>query len=330
MVNIPSNPFILVDGSSYLFRAYHALPPLTTAKGQPTGAIFGVVNMLRKLLKEYKPDRMAVVFDSKEKNFRHGLFEAYKANRVVMPDELQSQIEPLHNVIRAMGLPLVMLPGVEADDIIGTLAKEAKQQGWFTLISTGDKDFAQLVSDEIMLINTMSQEVIDRDRVIEKFGVPPERMIDYLALIGDSVDNIPGIPNVGPKTAVKWLDLYGSLQNIVTRAQEISGKVGDNLRASLEVLPLYQKLVTIDVNLSLNLHPADIHLKKPDQKQLITLFAELEFKTWLKEADLAAPEQTNAEPISMPLNKADYEIILTKPQLKTWCERLKKKQSLCH
>lgn len=323
MVNIPKNPFILVDGSSYLFRAYHGLPPLTTSKGQPTGAIFGVINMLRKLLKEYQPERIAVVFDSKEKNFRHSLFKPYKANRIVMPEELQHQIEPLHNVIRAMGLPLILLSGVEADDIIGTLAREAKEKAWFTLISTGDKDFAQLVDDKIILINTMSQDTFDRQRVIEKFGVPPEKMIDYLALIGDSVDNIPGIPNVGPKTAVKWLEAYGSLENIVQNAQAISGRVGENLRASLELLPLYQKLVTIDVNLSLNLDPSDILLKNPDHKQLARLFSELEFKSWLKEIDLSVSEEQEIIVISPPSDKANYELVLTQSQFTKWLDRLK-------
>lgn len=285
MPTIPAKPFILVDGSSYLFRAYHALPPLTTSKGQPTGAIYGVVNMLRKLMKDYQPEKMAVVFDSKEKNFRHALYEPYKANRTVMPDELQSQIESLYSLIQAMGLPLIILPGIEADDIIGTLAKRATAQGIFTLISTGDKDFAQLVDDHIFLINTMSQDIFDRARVIEKFEVPPEQIIDYLALIGDSVDNIPGIPNVGPKTAVKWLKTYGSFDNIIAAASEISGKVGDNLRNTLDKLPLFRDLVTINVNMELPLEASEFILQPPDNQKLKTLFTDLEFKTWLKDLD---------------------------------------------
>lgn len=286
MAVIPSNPFILVDGSSYLFRAYHALPPLMNAQGQPTGAIYGVANMLRKLMKDYKPEKMIVVFDSKEKNFRHALYEPYKANRMVMPDELQSQIAPLFSLIRAMGLPLVVVPGVEADDIIGTLAYRAKALGLFTLISTGDKDFAQLVDDRIFLINTMSQDIFDRARVIEKFEVPPEQIIDYLALIGDSVDNIPGVPKVGPKTAVKWLQTYGSLEAIKANAADIPGKVGENLRETLEKLPLYRDLVTIDVSLDFNFDLETMTPEPPHQEELKKLFTELEFKTWLRDLNL--------------------------------------------
>ncbi len=272
-----------------LFRAYHALPPLTTKSGQPTGAIYGVVNMIRKLLKDYKPSHMVVVFDSKEKNFRHALYEPYKANRIVMPDDLQSQIAPLFDLIRALGLPLIVMPGIEADDIIGTLASRAKAQGLFTLISTGDKDFAQLVEDNIILINTMSQDVFDRDRVIEKFEVPPEQIIDYLALIGDSVDNIPGIRNVGPKTALKWLKAYGSLDDIVKNAADIPGKVGDSLREHLSELPLFRELVTINTRLPLKESMADFAVSAPDSDKLKALFTDLEFKTWLKDLTQSMP-----------------------------------------
>lgn len=335
MLKIPENPFVLVDGSSYLFRAYHALPPLTTSKGQPTGAIYGVMNMLRRLLKDYRPERMAVVFDSKEKNFRHALFTEYKANRMVMPEELQSQIEPLHHLIRAMGLPLIMIPGVEADDIIGCLAKEAKSHGLFTLISTGDKDFAQLVDAETFLINTMSQDIFDRARVIEKFGLPPERIIDYLALIGDSVDNIPGIPKVGPKTALKWLETYESLDNIIEHASDISGKVGEYLREHLDKLPLFRNLVTIDVNLNLETHPKDLTLQNPDKEILIALYKELEFKSWLKECLESIGQDNkkeledlveNASKLSEVLHKNEiknYEIILEEIQLKSWIDKIK-------
>lgn len=325
MIKIPENPFVLVDGSSYLFRAYHALPPLTTSKGQPTGAIYGVINMLRRLIKDYQPERMAVVFDSKEKNFRHKLFEAYKANRMIMPDELQSQIEPLHKFIRAMGLPLITLSGVEADDIIGSLAKEAKAHGLFTLISTGDKDFAQLVDADTYLINTMSQDIFDRKRVTEKFGLPPEKMIDYLALIGDSVDNIPGIPKVGPKTALKWLETYESLDNIIQNASDIPGKVGENLRENLDKLPLYRNLVTIDVNLNLETHPKDLNLQKPDNSMLIALYQELEFKSWLKE-HLETKGEGTSIPSSSSIAQAEpkqYDIILTEDQFNTWVNRIK-------
>lgn len=340
---IPENPFVLVDGSSYLFRAYHALPPLTTVKGQPTGAIYGVVNMLRRLMKDYKPEKIAVVFDSKEKNFRHQLYAEYKANRMVMPDELQCQIEPLYKLIRAMGLPLILMPGVEADDIIGSLAKEAKAHGLFTLISTGDKDFAQLVDQDIILINTMSADILDRARVIEKFGLPPEKIIDYLALIGDSVDNIPGIPKVGPKTGVKWMETYGSLDKIIASAGEIPGKVGENLRDNVDKLPLYRNLVTIDVNLKIELHPKDLGLQKPDTETLKRLYQELEFKSWLKE--LSEKELTEKSPMAAPNSEESgvqasdsdsdsnsvseqeslqpCEIVLNAQQIKSWLSKIK-------
>lgn len=325
---IPENPFVLVDGSSYLFRAYHALPPLTTVKGQPTGAIYGVVNMLRRLMKDYKPEKIAVVFDSKEKNFRHQLYPEYKANRMIMPDELQCQIEPLYKLIRAMGLPLILMPGVEADDIIGSLAKEAKAHGLFTLISTGDKDFAQLVDQDIILINTMSADILDRARVIEKFGLPPEKIIDYLALIGDSVDNIPGIPKVGPKTGVKWMETYGSLDKIIASAGDISGKVGENLRDNLDKLPLYRNLVTIDTNLKIDLHPKDLGLQKPDTEALKRLYQELEFKSWLKELTEKSPmAETNPEEQENKVTEQETlkpcEIILNAQQIKAWLTKIK-------
>ncbi len=325
---IPQNPFILVDGSSYLFRAYHALPPLTTSKGLPTGAIYGLVNMLRKLINTYHPEKIAVVFDSKEKNFRHALYEPYKANRMVMPDELQVQIEPLHAIIQAMGLPLVVIPGIEADDIIGTLATEAKAQGLFTLISTGDKDFAQLVCEKIVLINTMSDDIINYERVKEKFEVTPEQIVDYLTLIGDTVDNVPGVPKVGPKTAVKWLQTYGNLQEIVAHATEIPGKVGENLRETLDKLPLFKELVTIQVHLPIEHKVADFKPQKPDIEKLKDLFLELELKTWLKDLnksetakeELEKPEETekSAE------NLANYETILDKSTFVKWIKKLEK------
>lgn len=331
MAKIPPNPFILVDGSSYLFRAYHALPPLTTSKGQPTGAIFGVVNMLRKLLTDYAPSAMAVVFDSKEKNFRHALYEPYKANRTIMPEDLQQQIQPLQSIIKALGLPLIVIPGVEADDIIGTLARLAKAQGLTTLISTGDKDFAQLVDDKTILINTMSQTIYDREAVIKKFEVPPETIIDYLALIGDSVDNIPGIPKVGPKTAVKWLAEYGSLDNIVQNADAIPGKVGEYLRETLPQLPLFKNLVTIDVQIPLSYHPLDLQIQAHNLDELRTLYTELEFRNWLKELEAKNKIATGIEPPSIPKTtplpekekNENYETILTQPHFEQWLARLK-------
>ena len=234
-------PLILVDGSSFLFRAYHALPPLTTSQGEPSGAIYGVISMLRKLLVDYQPERMAVVFDAKGKTFRHALYSAYKANRPPMPDELQLQIQPLFDFVKAMGLPLVIVEQVEADDVIGTLSAIATAQQLSTLIVTSDKDMAQLVNDNVTLINTLTNIKLDTQGVFDKYGVFPTQIIDYLALVGDSVDNIPGVPKVGVKTAAKWLMQYGRLAEIIDHADEIKGKVGENLRAHLQQLPLSQQ-----------------------------------------------------------------------------------------
>ncbi len=331
MATIPNDPFILVDGSSYLFRAYHALPPLTTSKGQPTGAIVGVVNMLRKLIHDYQPTKMAVVFDSKEKNFRHERYEPYKANRMVMPDELQQQILPLHAIIQAMGLPLIVMPGIEADDIIGTLALKAKQDGLFTLISTGDKDFAQLVDDRIFLINTMSQEIYDREKVIRKFEVPPEKIVDYLTLIGDTVDNIPGVPKVGPKTAVKWLETYGNLPEIIAHADQIPGKVGENLRDSLDKLPLFEELVTIQLNVPMEWKPKSLLIEPSNKEDLRSLYTELEFKNFLRELEAGSKKEEIKSPkvetpkiLTNPETQKKYETILTELEFTNWLTRLKK------
>src|SRR3989344_6034871 len=218
-------PLILVDGSSYLYRAFHAMPALTNSRGEPTGAVYGVVNMLRRLLSEYDTEHLAVVFDAKGKTFRDDIYPEYKAHRPPMPDELSTQIEPIYAIIRAMGLPLIQVEGVEADDVIGTLAHTAVSEGRTTVISTGDKDMAQLVDGHVQLVDTMKDAVIDRDAVVAKFGVTPEQMVDYLALVGDTSDNIPGVPGVGPKTAAKWLQQYGSLDRIVAHADEIEGRV---------------------------------------------------------------------------------------------------------
>lgn len=312
MSKIPADPFVLVDGSSYLFRAYHALPPLTTSDNRPTGAIFGVINMLRKLLQQYQPTHVAVVFDSKGKNFRHDLFEPYKANRAVMPEELAAQIEPLHAIIRAMGIPVIVKSGVEADDIIGTLATQAKTKGWFNLISTGDKDFAQLVDEKTVLLNTMSGELLDRENVIKKFEVPPELIIDYLTLIGDTVDNIPGVPKVGPKTAVKWLHSYGSLSDIIKKADEISGKVGENLRNTVVDLPLYRELITIKVDVELEETLDSLVLQKPDKKSLREWYERLEFRNWLGELDRSISQDS----------QKSYETVLDKKAFSRWLDRL--------
>ena len=229
MAQIPENPLILVDGSSYLFRAYHSPPHLTNSKGEATGAIYGVVNMLKSLIKQYDPSHMVVVFDAKGKTFRNDMYSEYKANRPPMPDDLRTQIAPLHNIIKAMGFPLISIEGVEADDVIGTFARIASEQQRHVLISTGDKDMAQLVNEHVTLINTMTDSISDPETVVEKFGVGPELIIDYLALMGDKVDNIPGVDGCGPKTAVKWLQKYGSLQGVIDHAGEIKGKIGEKL-----------------------------------------------------------------------------------------------------
>lgn len=329
MTNIPKTPFVLVDGSSYLFRAFHALPPLTNSKGLPTGAIYGVVNMLRKLLKEYKPGFVAVIFDCKEKTFRHDMYPEYKANRTAMPDDLVPQIQPLHAVIRAMGLPLIAIPGVEADDVIGTLAQQASAAGMFTVISTGDKDMAQLVDDKIILVNTMTDSIMDRDGVIKKFEVAPEQMIDYLSLIGDSVDNIPGVYKVGPKTAVKWLQTYNNLDNIVTHADQITGKVGENLRAAIKDLPLFKELITIKTDVPLELEPQQLLQTAPDNTQLQELFTELEFRNWLKQlveqnltASHASTTVAHVEPVESIEYDKDYQLITDKIQFEKWISKL--------
>lgn len=309
-------PFILVDGSSYLYRAFHAMPSLSNSKGLPTGAIYGVANMLRKLLADYTPEHIAVVFDAKGKTFRDELYDQYKANRKAMPPELIQQIEPIHALVRAMGLPILMIEGVEADDVIGTLAKQAAQQNINTLISTGDKDLAQLVDQHITLVNTMTNSVLNSESTVEKFGIPPELIVDYLALVGDSVDNIPGVPQVGPKTAVKWLQQYGSLDNLVTHAEEIKGKVGENLRASLGQLPLAKTLATIKLDVSLDVNLNDLNLKPANQDALIALYKELEFKTWLAELLEKAPHSEAQK------KYANYETILTEEQLDHWIKKL--------
>lgn len=302
---------VLVDGSSYLYRAFHALPPLSNSQGKPTGAIYGVISMLRKLLADYPVDHMAVVFDAKGKTFRDDIFSEYKAHRTEMPVELQEQIVPLHQIISAMGLPLIMVDGVEADDVIGTLAEQATQQGMNTLISTVDKDFAQLVNANVTLMNTMTNSWLDVASVEKKFGIPPQLIIDYLALVGDVVDNIPGVPNVGPKTAVKWLKNYGSLQNIIDHAAEITGKVGENLRASIAFLPRSKKLATIVCDLPLTEKPSTLHRTPVDREALAALFKNLEFKHWLAELS----------PQKAPVKK-HYEIILTEEAFTRWLSLL--------
>ncbi|MCC5014328.1 MULTISPECIES: DNA polymerase I [unclassified Legionella] len=276
-------PLILVDGSSYFFRAFHALPPLTNSKGQPTGAIYGVANMVKRLIKDYQPQQIAVVFDAKGKTFRDEWYPDYKAHRPPMPQELHDQFKPMIDVLQAMGLPLLIIEGVEADDVIGTLAHRAVEQSLDVLISTGDKDMAQLVNERVTLINTMSNQLLNIDGVKEKFGVSPQQIIDYLTLIGDSVDNVPGVTKCGPKTAAKWLQEYETLDNLIDAADKISGKIGEYLRSSLHYLPLSKKLVTIKTDVELPLTLSDLSPKTADRERLIALVKELEFKTWLKE-----------------------------------------------
>lgn len=282
-----SAPLVLVDGSSYLFRAYHALPPLTTSQGQPTGAAKGVINMIRSLIKQYPHSPIAIVFDAKGKTFRDDIYPEYKAQRPPMPDDLRSQIEPIHAIVKAMGLPLLIIEGVEADDVIGTLAQQAWEQKIPTLISTGDKDMAQLVNDHVTLLNTMTNEVLDRNGVEEKFGLPPERIVEYLALMGDKVDNIPGVPGVGPKTAVKWLQEFGTLDNLIAKADEIKGKAGENLRANLEQLRLSHQLATIKLDVALEFGPAELKHTEPDKATLLQWYKTLEFRSWVKELEEA-------------------------------------------
>src|SRR3954465_10174896 len=276
---------VLVDGSSYLYRAFHALPPFTNSRGEPTGAGFGVLNMLNKFLKDYDPERIAVVFDAAGKTFRDELFAEYKAQRPPMPDDLRSQIEPLFEAVRAQGLPILRESGVEADDVIGTLAVAAAKQNMSVLISTGDKDMAQLVGPNITCINTMSGTVLDRAVVKAKFDVFPEQIIDYLALVGDSSDNIPGIDKVGPKTAAKWLGQYTTLDQLVADAANVGGKVGENLRAGSGALELARKLATIRTDLALPVSLDDLKRKTPDLALLRELYSRLELRSLLKQLD---------------------------------------------
>jgi DNA polymerase-1 len=316
---------ILVDGSSYLFRAFFqpALKRFVTEQGQPTGAVFGVVNMLKSLLAEYQPDYVGVVFDAKGKNFRHELYEQYKANRPPMPDELRSQIDYVHKVIKALGLPLISVPGVEADDVLGTLARQGAEEGLSVIVSTGDKDLAQIVNDSVVLIDTMKKARYDIDGVVEKYGVRPDQIIDYLALIGDSSDNVPGVPKVGPKTAVKWLEQYGSLDSIVEYANDITGKVGENLREFLPELPLSKDLVTIRCELGLDVGLDDLVPREQDIQGLADLYNELDFKKWRSELNLDGASDSISDKIVESELPTEYDIVLDKESFGIWLKRLK-------
>jgi len=333
--NSASKPLILVDGSSYLFRAFYALPSsLTSPEGMQTNAIHGVLNMLDKLRKDYQPEHMAVIFDAKGKTFRNDMYPDYKATRPPMPDELRDQIAPLHEIIEAQGYPMIIMPGVEADDVIGTMSKLYDGD---VIISTGDKDMAQLVDDQISLINTMSNSFHDRQGVIDKYGVPPERIKDYLALMGDTADNIPGVPKVGPKTAVKWLAEHDSLENIMKNAEEFSGKIGENLRASLEFLPLSYELVTIKCDLDIDVSPDSLSFKEENKQLLANLYQKYGFRTRLtnlqsssdtpiKLSDSSSSSQNddeNALPEIEVIDEVEYQTILTEEQLNVWISELK-------
>src|SRR5574341_1340146 len=311
----PEKTLLLVDGSSYLYRAFHALPGLKSPKtGEPTGAVYGVLNMLRKLATDYKPAALACVFDAKGKTFRDAEYADYKANRTPMPDDLAAQVAPLHEAVQALGWPMLVIDGVEADDVIATLTEAAKRDGWRTVISTGDKDFAQLVDERVTLVNTMSNELLDVEGVKRKFGVPPEHFLDYLTLIGDAIDNIPGVDKVGPKTACKWIEKYGSLEGVIAHADEISGLAGDNLRKVRDWLPRARQLLTIkrDVPLSIGI---DELKQKPDAVKQRALYERFGFKTWLKEVEgVAVPSAPAPEPTA--LQKRAHRTILTEDALK--------------
>lgn len=347
---------LLVDGSSYLYRAFHALPDLRNSKNEPTNAIRGVLSMLRKLHKDYPADYSACVFDAKGKTFRDDIYQDYKANRPAMPDDLRSQVEPLQEAIKAMGWPLLIIDGVEADDVIGCLAKQAEQQGMRVIISTGDKDMAQLVNDKVTLINTMpnafrkGDEILDIAGVEAKFGLKPELIIDYLTLIGDSVDNVPGVEKVGPKTAVKWLLEYGTLDGVIANADKIGGVVGENLRKALDWLPTGRQLITIKCGL--DDHPGmpsgfePLLLQAQDKAKLQEIYQRYEFKTWLKEIDNPLPASTSVNKLDLHQNQQqtadmfavtahaantsrNYETILSNEQLDLWLDKISKASLLC-
>jgi len=340
-----SKTLLLVDGSSYLYRAFHALPDLRTRDGFPTGALKGVLSMLKRLRKDFKADFSACVFDAKGKTFREDLYPDYKAHRPPMPEDLARQIEPLHEAVRALGWPLLMIEGVEADDVIGTLVRQAEREGIESIVSTGDKDLAQLVTPHVRLVNTMSNEVLDVAGVIAKFGVPPERIVDYLTLIGDAVDNVPGVDKVGPKTAAKWIAEYGSLDALIARADEVKGVAGENLRRALDWLPTARALLTVktDVENLPDMH--GLHWQEEDQEKLIELYERFEFKSWLQElrpspfgaggggeglpSATAAASPLTPRPAGEGNQAAHYETLLTEADFERWLQRLKAAELIC-
>lgn len=334
MATLPDNPLILVDGSSYLYRAYHASPSLTNSQGAPTGAVYGVVNMLRSLLRQYPHSHVAVIFDAKGKTFRDDMYEQYKANRPPMPDDLREQIAPLHKIVKAMGLPLLAVEGVEADDVIGTLATQASQAGMPVLISTGDKDMAQLVDEHVTLINTMTNVVMDPDAVHEKYGFGPEHIIDYLALMGDKVDNIPGVPGVGDKTATALIanlggldDIYANLDKIAELSFRGAKSMAKKLTEHKESAYLSYQLATIKLDVALDFTPQQLIKQAPDNETLVAMYRDLQFRRWLKELDEGdAPEEsTSDEPLSQAviIDRDRYQTVLTRESLETWLEKIR-------
>ena len=329
---------VLVDGSSYLYRAFHALPDLRTSRGEPTGAIRGVISMLRRLIEDGKPDYFAVVFDAPGKTFRDEWYPEYKANRSPMPDALVAQIAPLHELIRVHGWPILMVEGIEADDVIGTLARHAEQLGIDTLISTGDKDLAQLITPRVTLVNTMSNELLDMTSVVDKFAVRADQLLDLLALTGDAVDNVPGVPKVGPKTAAKWLAEHGTLDNVIANAGAIGGVVGENLRASVSWLPQGKRLLTVKTDCVLPFAPPELVMQPYDAAKLRELYERFEFRSWLKDvADdkaaatvVAAADQHDAEPeVTRPLIARNYETVLDNAAFERWLEALQRAELVC-
>jgi DNA polymerase-1 len=348
---------LLVDGSSYLYRAFHALPDLRSADGFPTGAMHGVIAMLRKLRKDYPSAYAACVFDAKGKTFRDDWYPAYKAHRPPMPDDLARQIAPLHEAVRALGWPLLMVEGVEADDVIGTLTRQAEEAGMEAVVSTGDKDLAQLVTGKVRLINTMSNETLDEAGVLAKFGVPPARIVDYLTLVGDAVDNVPGVEKVGPKTAAKWISEFGDLDSLMARAGEVKGVAGENLRKALDWLPMGRKLVTVNTDVAMDVHPNDLGWKDEDTEALRDLFTKYGFRTWLKEMNPPTPALPASvegaatspasgggwegeilpngadKPLSPPADEGNiarrYEAILDWPTFDRWFTKLQSADLVC-
>jgi DNA polymerase-1 len=315
------DPIILVDGSSYLYRAYHALPPLLTSNNKPTGAIKGVISMIQRILIDHPSSPVAVIFDAKGKTFRHEMYKEYKANRPPMPTDLAEQIEPIHRIIELMGIKLITISGVEADDVIGTLADQARQKQIDTVISSGDKDMTQLVCKNVKVVNTMTGELLDTKGVKKKFGVPPELIIDYLALIGDTSDNVPGVDKVGPKTAVKWLTEYKNIDGIVNNSENIPGKVGENLRLGLEQLSLSKELVTIKKDVDLDVTIEGLKVQPADQSGLNAIYKELEFRSWLSNKE----EQPRAEEEKINSN---YELVLNEKDLDKWIKKVNKAKTV--